>query len=277
MTLQTQLEVAAPPAPMTTAQLLDALREHFIKPHESRPGAVFLTEVTAPDRTHRADAIHVGLWASRGYTVDVCELKASRADFQRELDKPSKAEAWWAHSNTFTIVAPDITMAPPELLPPGWGLMVPNPRSRRFKVVVKPGHRDLQPTTALLAALLVSMETDRENALERQRHRLSDQYYQQMQEARRLAQSERDPGLDRRLAALAEFEKLVGFKLDGQHGYGDRLTPADMASVFREVVADRRAASGAERKLGVLESCAGQVLDAIALARKDLAAGGAPR
>lgn len=153
---QTQLdltEVAAADASMPTHVLLDALRDHYIMPGKYRPGAVFLTEVTAPDRVHRADAIHVGLWASRGYTVDVHELKTSRADFQRELDKPDKAEAWWENSNTFWIVAPNTRVAPPELLPPGWGLMTPGGRGRRFKVVVKAEYRDLRPTTALLAAL----------------------------------------------------------------------------------------------------------------------------
>jgi hypothetical protein len=144
---------------MNTTDLLNALRNHYIKPGDNRPGCVLLTEVTTPNRSNRADAIHVGVWASRGYTVDVHELKVSRADFQRELDKPAKAEAWWPHSNTFWIVAPDIGVAPPELLPNGWGLMVPGSRGRRFKTVVEPERRSLQPSTALLAALLVSMET----------------------------------------------------------------------------------------------------------------------
>lgn len=271
---RTQIEIDLEPPTLNAFQLLDALRDHFVMPGKSRPGAVFLTEVTAPDRTHRADAVHVGLWASRGYTVDVCEIKASRADFQRELDKPDKAEAWWRHSNTFTIVAPDVKVAPPELLPKGWGLMVPNPRSRRFKTVVKPEHRDLRPSTALLAALLVSMETDRENAIERQRQRLDEKHWKELQEARRKGAAERDPDTERRLALLAEFEKLAGFKLS-EFGYGNQLRPADMAAAFREVVADQRATANAERKLQALEGCAERVLEAIAETRKAITSGGA--
>lgn len=277
---QTQLDITAEPVtppsgtsvPLNAFQLLDALRDHYLMPGHSRPGAVFLTEVTAPDRTHRADAVHVGLWASRGYTVDVCELKASRADFMRELDKPDKAEAWWAHSNTFWIVAPNASVAPPELLPTGWGLMVPG-KGRRFKVVVKAEHRDLRPTTALLAALLVSMETDRNNAIERAREQLRNQHWRDLQEARRKAASERDPDLDRRLHALREFEALVGFKLTDPHhsSYGNRLNPADMAAAFKDVVSAHRVTGDAERKLQALQGCAERVLEAVAATRKGLA------
>lgn len=262
--------------PITTPQLLDALRDHFLKPGELRPGAVFLTEVTAPDRVHRADAVHVGLWASRGYTVDVCELKASRADFQRELDKPDKAEAWWPHSNTFWIVAPDVTVAPPDLLPKGWGLMVPGGRGRRFKVVVKAEERDLKPTTALLAALLVSMETDRVNAVERERNRLNAEHWREMDNLRRTASRRRDPDLDRRLDALARFESLVGFKLTEHGSYRNHLAPDDMAAAFKQVVAERRVTASAERKLRVLEKGAQRVLEAVAATRQELSAGGDP-
>ncbi|GAA2695653.1 hypothetical protein GCM10010412_088680 [Nonomuraea recticatena] len=47
----------------------------------------------------------VGL-GSRGRTIDVHEIKVSRADWQRELAAPGKAEAWWLCSHRFYIVAP---------------------------------------------------------------------------------------------------------------------------------------------------------------------------
>jgi len=275
---QTQLDLPAPvgvsavteaestPTPANTAQLLEALRDHYLMPGQSRPGAVFLTEVTAPDRIHRADAVHVGLWASRGYTVDVCELKTGRADFQRELDQPDKAEAWWAHSNTFWIVAPNTMVAPPQLLPPGWGLMVPG-KARRFKVVTPAERRELRPTTALLAALLVSMETDRNKEVERQRNRLVNEHHKQMQALRRQATAPGSAETHRRLKRLEELEKSCGFQLDS-YDFGEYVSPEVLGSALRELIAKGRAVKAAAEALERMEDTERLLRSAIADARK---------
>lgn len=261
--------------PLNTFQLLDALREHFIDPRQSLPGAVFLTEVTAPNRVNRADAVHVGLWASRGYTVDVCELKTSRADFQRELDKPAKAEAWWPHSNTFWIVAPNVSVAPPELLPPGWGLMVPG-KARRFRQVVKAAYREFQPTTALLAALLTSTETDRVKAVERERTRLKDQHRRAEQEIRRVAAIEgASPEIRDRLKHLEQLEELIGFKLSGYDYDADEVSVKTLAAALREAIVEKKAAGHLGYVLDALSREADQLKDAVARARKELAGGAA--
>lgn len=260
-------------AKMTTHDLLGALRGHYLKHGGIRQGDVFLTEVTAPDRVHRADAVHVGLWASRGYTVDVHELKVSRADFQRELDKPAKAEAWWPHSNTFWIVAPDATVAPPELLPPGWGLMIPG-RSRRFKTVVKAEFRDLKPSTALLAALLVSMETDLGNALEKQQHALKDKYYRDLETVRRDAAMHGDPEARERLKHLDKLEEAIGFRLDS-YDWDDRVSTDTLAAAIREAIVAKRATREIGRVLKSLDSYASDLKHEIAKARKELNGGGA--
>ena len=254
---------------MSTAQLLEALRGHYLKPGEPRQGSVILTEVTAPNRTNRADAVHVGLWASRGYTVDVHELKVSRADFQRELDKPSKAEAWWPHSSTFWIVAPHESIAPPELLPPGWGLMVPGTRGRRFRKVVDAEHRPLQPSTALLAALLTSMETDLDNALQRQRQDLRSRHEQEFATMRRKMASATDPETRERLGLLDDLEQRIGFKL-ADWAYGERSTPEEMAAAIRDALVEKRAVAEVERAIASMESEAQRLLSAAADVRKGL-------
>lgn len=259
---------------MHTADLLDALRDHYVKPGDTRPGCAFLTEVTAPDRTHRADAIHVGMWASRGYTVDVHELKTSLADFKRELDNPKKAEAWWPHSNTFWIVAPHEAIAPPELLPAGWGLMVPGGRGRRFKTVVKAEFRPLQPTTALLAALLVSMETDRNNALEAQRRRLDEQHYIAMENLKREAGLRRDPATVQRLELMDQLEKLTGFRL-ADWGYQANATPETWAEAIRHALTEIRATEQITDMLTGLDRQADRMKQAAAEIRAALA-GAAP-
>lgn len=259
------------PAPTPTHLLRDALREHYIKPGDPRPGAVFLTEVTAPDRVHRADAIHVGLWASRGYTVDVHELKTSLADFRRELDRPDKAEAWWDHCNTFWIVAPSTRVAPPELLPPGWGLMTPGGRGRKFKTVVQAEYRDLRPSTALLAALLVSMETDRDNALRAQREALATQRLRDVQEARREGALQSAPmALRDQVKCLEQLEELIGFRL-GHYDGTDTVSVATLAASIRDVVLERKAVRGLDHVLESLARDAGELAKSAARARQSLA------
>lgn len=259
------------PSTMPTQLLCDALRGHYIKPGELRPGAVFLTEVTAPDRVHRADAVHIGLWASRGYTVDVHELKTSHADFRRELDKPDKAEAWWEHCNTFWIVAPNTSVAPPEMLPAGWGLLTPGGRGRRFKTVVPAVHRDLRPSTALLAALLVSMETDRDNALRSQRQRLETQRFQDVQEARRAGVLAGAPSdLREQVKHLEQLERVIGFKLGG-YDDPDTVSVTTLAASIREVVGERMAVGGLDYVLRALVGDAGALAVSAERARKHLA------
>jgi hypothetical protein len=134
---------------------MDALTAHYRKPGTDQDGEVLLPEVAAPGSNRRADLVRIGLWPSRGYGIDVHELKVSRSDWQRELDEPAKADAWWPYSSRFWVVAPP-RMIRPEEMPPGWGLMEPPTQAnrRRFRVVVKPAEREPKLTVALLADLV---------------------------------------------------------------------------------------------------------------------------
>jgi hypothetical protein len=138
-----------------TRQLLDALTAHYRKPGTDQDGEVLLPEVSPPGSSRRCDLLRIGLWPSRGYGIDVHELKVSRSDWLRELDDPAKADAWWPYSSRFWVVAPP-KMIRPEEMPPGWGLMEPPSGAgrRRFKVVVKPEDRQPKLTIALLADLV---------------------------------------------------------------------------------------------------------------------------
>lgn len=251
---QTQLDLAAAAEPKTPAAepvqstdqampthvLLDALRDHYIMPGKYRPGAVFLTEVTAPDRTHRADAVHVGLWAS-----------------------------------TFWIVAPNTRVAPPELLPPGWGLMTPGGRGRRFKVVVKAEYRDLRPTTALLAALLVSMETDRDNAVQRVTDRLRSEHYRQMEAVRREATRVDDPDVRARLKRLDALEKACGFRLEGYDWENDASAEV-MGAALHDLIVEKRVRKDAAEALDRMEATSALLRQSLTKARRALGTVGSP-
>lgn len=221
---------------MTAAELREALHAHFIRPEDrinpAGAGAVCLTEVTAPGSNRRADMVHIGLWDSRGAgRIDVCELKISRADFRRELDKPEKAEAWWPYSSAFWVVAPSVEVAPPDELPPGWGLLVPGTRGRRFKKVVAAEERTPKINVPLMVTLLKSTETVRTNALRQQATKLRSEAYEREQKVRQ----ERLTGssVGRRLAALERLEGLLGLKLD-DYPWEGHITPETAAQGLRE-------------------------------------------
>ncbi len=259
---------------MNTAELLDALRAHYIRPGTDADGAVFLTEVTAPNSSRRIDAVHIGLWSSRGYGVDAHELKTSRADFMRELDNPAKAQAWWSHCNRFWIVAPDTTVAPVDLLPDGWGLMVPSPRGgRRFKAVVKAAHRDLAPTVGLLAALLTSTETARVNQLNQVRRELRSRYDEDVARVRREAAAATDPAVRSRLKLVDELETACGLTLS-DWAWGDRTDPAELGAAIRGVVMEARGARDLGAALNGAAAAAGRIVEAVEAARQMLATAG---
>lgn len=263
---------------LTTAELDTMLHAHFIRPedrlNQAGAGAVYLTEVTAPNSTRRADAVHIGLWQSRGAgRIDVCELKVSRADFRRELDKPQKAEAWWPYSTTFSIVSPGVDITPPEELPPGWGLMVPSPRGgRRFKTVVKPAEREPKLTIGLLMTLLKNTETTRTNALRVQAQQLSEQHYRQVQEVRR----ERGmvaPKDVKRLDLLERLEKAMDMEL-GEYAWRDQLEPEGaaegLAAFMRGHAARMRAREVTEQEARSLERLAATAAEEAKKLRKAL-------
>jgi hypothetical protein len=217
---------------MTTRELNELLHTHFIRPEdrisEAGAGAVYLTEVTAPNSSRRADVVHIGLWQNRGGgRIDVCELKTSRGDWLRELENPAKAEAWWPYCNAWWLVVPNADIVQEGELPPGWGLMVPGSRGRRFKVIVKPEERKPELTVGLLRTLLTNTETTKIHALRQQRVELEKRHSERMDEMRR-NRGDLSPKDRARLALLDRLEERLGMKLE-DYAWEGRLTPETAA------------------------------------------------
>lgn len=257
---------------MSTAQLLEQLHAHYIKPEDrlsqAGAGAVFLTEVTAPNSTRRADAVYLGLWQSRGAgEIDVCELKTSRSDWRRELDNPAKAEAWWPYSTRFWVVAPSTDVVPAEEVPDGWGLMVPGTRGRRFKTIVKPAVREPQLTMALLLTLLKNTETTRTNAIKNLGYQLQQEHHKREQQLRRELATTADPKTKQRLEALAELEKNLGFEI-GTLSWRKQIEPAlagrAMADYIRDEAARQNATEDLDYQAKSLERLAERLTEAAA-------------
>lgn len=128
MSVQAELLTAKPPKlpPPTEAEVLDLLRARHMKPGNGGSGEyAFLTHVrdgAAFDARRTFDALTVSLWPSRGLTIDIFEVKVSRADWQRELADPQKAEDACRLADRFWIACPAGTVRDGEL-PPTWGLM----------------------------------------------------------------------------------------------------------------------------------------------------------
>lgn len=229
---------------MDARELDELLNRHFIADKDQLSiqgaGAVYLTEVTSPGGTRRADAVHVGLWSSRGAgRIDVCELKVSRGDWLRELEKPEKAEAWWPYCNAFWLVVPTADIVQDGELPKGWGLMTPGGRGRRFKVLVQPEEREAKITTGLLITLLKNTETTRTNALQRQDRELRQKFYEQEQQTRRQRGifSEKDK---RRLELMDRLEAALGVELS-DYAWDDKLSPEGAADALKELAQGRAA------------------------------------
>jgi hypothetical protein len=190
---------------MTSNELLERLRRHYIKPGPF-PGGTFIHEVGAngSHTSRRCDAIYVGFTASSGKTLVGHELKVSRADWLHELDQPYKAEAWANQCHAWYVVAPDITIVRPEDLPHGWGLLVVNPRSKvRMDVVVKAQvDEDRIPAWWAVRSVLARLDTLREaDILQRVNKSIDARAAEEKQHARRDYEGERFEKLDQAVRA----------------------------------------------------------------------------
>jgi len=109
---------------MKTSELMDRLRARY-----SGNAYALITEVgngTGMNCNRHCDALVMSLWPSRGLELIGCELKVSRADWQKELKQPEKAEDICGYCDRWYIVAADSKIVQPGELPPTWGLLVAN-------------------------------------------------------------------------------------------------------------------------------------------------------
>lgn len=98
----------------------------------------------------------MGLWPSKGLHLHGHEIKVSRADWRKEVDDPSKAQAFIRWCHFWWIVAPKNMIALEEL-PANWGLMEATESSLRIKRGAAPNTPE-PITYAFLASLLRRQE-----------------------------------------------------------------------------------------------------------------------
>lgn len=247
----------------TTTALLERLERHYIKPDaQGYAGGVFIPECGvngAWGAGSRADALYVGFTSASGRTLVGHEVKVSRADWRRELDKAGKADAWADNCHAWWIVAPHRDIVPVEELPYGWGLMLPSPRSvNRMKIEVPAiVHADRVPAWEATRSIMARLDTLTRQQLHDVRREANDKIHAEVErlDAIRAEQAQRaglPADVQRRLAALDRLENLLGGPLD-QHAWlnddGPGIPPARAAAAMR--LADAAAAANGQHGNGL--------------------------
>lgn len=148
-------------ASMTTRELMDRLRRHYIKPG-AMPGGIFIEECGLNGLTaRRVDALYVGFTSTSGRTLVGHEIKVSRADWLHELDQIHKADLWADQCHEWWLVTPDETIVHDGELPAGWGHLVVNPRTRtRLRAVTKAQrHEGREPSWQITRSIMARLDT----------------------------------------------------------------------------------------------------------------------
>ncbi len=81
-----------------------------------------IPNVTGFDADRRADALALGIWPSHGHTFHGFEIKASRADWLRELQDPAKGDAFLKYCDHWWLLS-DPKVALESEIPETWGWM----------------------------------------------------------------------------------------------------------------------------------------------------------
>jgi hypothetical protein len=140
---------------MQSAQIVHMLLERY----PSADGwACFaeLADATGYQKQRTADFVAISTWPSKGYRAIGFEIKVSRGDFLRELQRPEKrrhleevcAECWF--------VAP-AGLLKVEEIPEGWGLLevLNGAEEEKLRAKLQARHRDPKPWSMPFMAAIV--------------------------------------------------------------------------------------------------------------------------
>lgn len=138
---------------MTSAEICAVLRERFKQPEWS-----LFFEVgsgTGANCRRRVDALAMNMYPSRGLSLLGFEIKVSRSDLKRELDRPDKAEAVGSYCDEWWLAVPAGLITQDDPIPVPWGIM--ECKSGNLKVTKKAEHLNAKPVTReFMAAVLRS-------------------------------------------------------------------------------------------------------------------------
>lgn len=223
----------------TTADLKAALMSRY-------SGDAWALFWEVPDGTGRykdrtADAVAMSLWPSRGLDLHGFEVKASRADWLKELKQPDKAESICRYCDYWWIVAARDVVKEGEL-PPTWGLLVLNGRGLVQSVVAprltpEPIDRGFMAGLCRAACKSVAKEDQKLLAAARQAG---------FDEGQKAASKPTGDALllEKLTASVAAFEEVSGVRIS-RWGHGD-----EVAKRVKEVVANDHLLAVSRREIG---------------------------
>ena len=196
-----------------------ALRAKYaVENLRTAPRGVLLEEVrnaTGFDATRSAHAIALSFWPSDGLAITGYEIKASRADWLRELKAPEKAYAFARYCDFWWVATASVEMVRPEELPPMWGLMVLNARGKLHHVVPAQKLTAEPMSRAMLMALVRTVCTATWEPLVEKAS--ADRVAQDRARAEReLSRHQRD--LTELRTSVEKFEASSGVRIDRYEG-----------------------------------------------------------
>lgn len=213
--------------------------------------------------TRRCDCVAMCLWPSKGLHLHGHEVKASRSDWLKEIQDPSKAEAFAQHCHYWWVVALRGIVKPDEM-PPTWGLMELSP-SGNLRVKSAPAIRsDCSLDYGFLAAILrrASEANVNEKMLRDARNSgYDDGYAKGRKDEERSQNSVRGGMADAAIRikqSVARFEEASGLKIDtyGAGRIGDAVRrviaigdPSQEANRLDKAAAALSAAAASMREL----------------------------
>lgn len=228
-------------AKATSADLLDMLRRHhgLTAPADEWAGGVLVHEVSPNgpmSDSRRADAIYCGFTAASGRCLIGYELKTSRADWRREINRAGqKADQWSDECHEWWIVVTDPAIVKDGELPRGWGLMSPPCGSdHRMTVHVRAERKTHHcPSWNAMRSIMSRLETLRAKTIK-------DQIWQIKLDAARQARADAESEYAKRHTPdavevhrrLTLIEEALGVRLDwGQNSAFVTVPVVDLAHI----------------------------------------------
>lgn len=216
---QAREQKAATSAPEISRDLYERLRVRF-----AWPEYVLLEEVgfggdgSFLARGSRADAIAIGQWHSTGYGLQGFEVKATRADWLREVRTIGKADAAIRFCSRFWLVAPE-GVAKPEELPGNWGWMAPHGSNGRRTLRVRRQAPRLEPAPLPPGTIAHFLGVAMRRGSGDTTRRLREEYERGVQAGKEQeAHRWRPEALERLRSVVDRFEEASGVKIDEYDG-----------------------------------------------------------
>jgi hypothetical protein len=157
------------------------------------------------------DVMVMGLWPSRGLTLEGFEIKVSRGDWIREVRDPKKAESLFQYCDRWWLLVSSADIVQDLELPEPWGLLAP--KGRGLGIVKQAPRLTPDPMNRSMLAALLKRAWMRAPAAEAAQARVEAAKKEGLEHgAQRLKLArEEAASLERR---LADFERVSGVRID---------------------------------------------------------------